>query len=186
MVTCGTSTATPHVSGLAALLFAQQPGRTVTDIRKIIEATADDDAMRPGRDEYFGAGRINVERALRYNDHTPTVSRLAIEIPPNLGGAARTTATATAEAASTILGAEWFVERLGAPGTGAPMDPVDGLFDESAEQLKATIQTTLHQPTGAYRVWVRARNATGWGPASTGALLIDRTAPDIEIDSDSR
>jgi len=181
VVPCGTSTATPHVSGLAALLIAQQPGRTAVDIRKIIEATADDDALRPGRDEYFGAGRINVERALRYNDHTPSVSRLAIEIPPNDGGAARATATATAESTSTILGAEIFLERLGAPGSGLAMTAVDGLFDEASESLRATIQTTLKQPPGAYRVWVRARNATGWGAATTGALLIDRTAPQLVL-----
>lgn len=183
IVNCGTSTATPHVSGLAALLMAQHPGRTAVDVRKIIEATADDDVIRPGRDEYFGAGRINVERALRYNDHTPTVSRLEIEIPPNLGGAAKTMATATAEAPTTILDAELFVERLGAPGTGIPMTAADGTFDEESEQLKATLRTTLQQPPGAYRVWVRARNATGWGPASTGALLIDRTAPTVSIEA---
>jgi hypothetical protein len=183
IVACGTSTATPHVSGLAALLMAQHPGRTVADIRRIIEATADDDSLRPGRDEYFGAGRINVERALRFLDHTPEVSKVTVGIPPSTGGPVQVTATASTESASVITAAEMFIGRLGAPGTGVPLSAVDGSFNQSSEFLKGTLQTTLQQPAGAHRIWVRAKNAAGWGPASTSALLIDRTAPQVQLRS---
>jgi subtilisin family serine protease len=59
----GTSQATPHVSGLAALLVAQYGKNNPQLIRALIEGSADDLGKR-GRDPQFGFGRINVARAL--------------------------------------------------------------------------------------------------------------------------
>ena len=59
----GTSMATPHVSGLAALILSRNPTLTPDQVRAIIESTADD--LGPtGRDIYYGDGRINAARAL--------------------------------------------------------------------------------------------------------------------------
>jgi thermitase len=59
----GTSAATPHVSGLAALYKSQYPNATN---REIVEAlkTGADDKGEPGWDEYYGHGRINAYRTL--------------------------------------------------------------------------------------------------------------------------
>jgi thermitase len=57
----GTSMATPHVSGLAALLAAQ--GRTNSQIRAAIQNTADPIA---GTGTYWKYGRINAANAVRY------------------------------------------------------------------------------------------------------------------------
>lgn len=59
----GTSMAAPHVAGLAGLLLSQQPGRTPADLRRLILESATD-LGEPGPDIYFGAGRINANRAL--------------------------------------------------------------------------------------------------------------------------
>ena len=58
----GTSQASPHVAGLAALLVAEH-GRNPALIRDIITSTADD-LGQPGVDPFYGRGRINVQRAL--------------------------------------------------------------------------------------------------------------------------
>jgi subtilisin family serine protease len=58
----GTSMATPQVVGLAALLFSQGVGSD-EDVLARIKATADD-LGTAGEDNVFGAGRINVCRAL--------------------------------------------------------------------------------------------------------------------------
>jgi subtilisin family serine protease len=59
----GTSQATPHVSGLAALLVDRYGKNNPGLIRVLIEASADDLGKR-GKDPFFGRGRINVARAL--------------------------------------------------------------------------------------------------------------------------
>lgn len=59
----GTSMAAPHVAGLAALLFAQHPEWAPADVERRLEESAVD-LGKPGRDEYFGAGRISIARAL--------------------------------------------------------------------------------------------------------------------------
>jgi subtilisin family serine protease len=59
----GTSQATPHVSGLAALLVARYGKNNPGLIRLLIEASADDLGRR-GKDPFYGRGRINVATAL--------------------------------------------------------------------------------------------------------------------------
>ena len=58
----GTSQATPHVTGLAALLAAEQGSGHPAQIRAAIQESADD-LGQPGTDPFFGKGRINVARA---------------------------------------------------------------------------------------------------------------------------
>ncbi|MCL4370490.1 MAG: S8 family peptidase, partial [Chloroflexi bacterium] len=59
----GTSEAAPEVAGLAALLLSANPALTNKQVRQIIESTADD-LGAPGKDEYYGTGRINARKAL--------------------------------------------------------------------------------------------------------------------------
>lgn len=59
----GTSMASPHVSGVAALVKSQEPSRTNADIRNILETTAED-LGASGWDQYFGWGIVDAEAAL--------------------------------------------------------------------------------------------------------------------------
>ncbi|MCG3211033.1 MAG: hypothetical protein FOGNACKC_04670 [Anaerolineae bacterium] len=60
----GTSMATPHVAGLAALVWGMAPNMTAAQVRQAIESTADD-LGPPGWDIYYGYGRINAFAALK-------------------------------------------------------------------------------------------------------------------------
>lgn len=70
----GTSASTPQVAGLAALIISikgdvlsdDQGILSVEDVLNIIRYTADDvnSATNPGRDDFIGYGRINMEKAL--------------------------------------------------------------------------------------------------------------------------
>ncbi|MFO0873026.1 MAG: S8 family serine peptidase [Phycisphaerales bacterium] len=59
----GTSMATPHVSGIAALLWSIKPTLTADQIRALIETTCDDIAT-PGFDNLTGHGRVNAASAV--------------------------------------------------------------------------------------------------------------------------
>ncbi len=62
----GTSASTPHVSGMAALIMSLKPELKPAEVMAIIRYTADDvnKAAHPGRDDFIGYGRINMQRAL--------------------------------------------------------------------------------------------------------------------------
>ena len=62
----GTSMAAPYVSGFAALIKSIKPWLTAAEIMNIIRYSADDTNKEdyPGKDEFIGYGRINMEKAL--------------------------------------------------------------------------------------------------------------------------
>ncbi|MGB7295083.1 MAG: S8 family peptidase [Candidatus Aminicenantales bacterium] len=62
----GTSASAPHVAGLAALIKSLKPWLSVDDIMNVIRFSADDiNSMDyPGKDDYVGYGRINLDKAL--------------------------------------------------------------------------------------------------------------------------
>lgn len=54
----GTSMATPHLSGILALLYQANPSMTIEQARDLLERTAEDKG-EPGKDNTFGSGRTN-------------------------------------------------------------------------------------------------------------------------------
>jgi len=60
----GTSFAAPIAAGVAALVLAIDPNLSATDLVSLLEQNADD-LGTPGRDSYFGWGRVNAYRAVR-------------------------------------------------------------------------------------------------------------------------
>jgi subtilisin family serine protease len=65
-ITDGTSQASPHVAGLAALIKSVKPNLTASQIMNVIRYSADDvnSANNFGKDNYIGYGRINMKKAL--------------------------------------------------------------------------------------------------------------------------
>ena len=60
--------AVPHVSGLAALVWSVNPTLTHDEVEEIIKSTAVD-LGDPGRDDYFGYGRIDARAAVMATPH---------------------------------------------------------------------------------------------------------------------
>jgi len=60
----GTSMATPHVSGLAALIVGKFGHMNPSQLRTLIEQSADQ-VPQPGDSAQFGHGRINAVTALQ-------------------------------------------------------------------------------------------------------------------------
>jgi len=74
----GTSMASPHVAGLAALIRSFNPDLSNEDVRNIIKQTAD--AITTDRP--IGAGRINVAKAIENLDDSPDL-KAEITLPKN-------------------------------------------------------------------------------------------------------
>jgi subtilisin family serine protease len=60
----GTSMATPHTSGTAALVFSYDRGQTADEVLSVLTSTAEDKGTA-GFDEHFGWGRLNAFFALQ-------------------------------------------------------------------------------------------------------------------------
>jgi serine protease len=77
----GTSMASPHVAGVAALVKACNPSLTNVQIRSILESTAED-IGDPGFDEYFGNGIVDALAAANqaYSGNQPPVADFAYSV----------------------------------------------------------------------------------------------------------
>jgi len=64
----GTSQAAPYMAGLAALIWSINPTLTQDEVKSIIEQAVED-LGKPGRDNYYGHGRIDVNAAVRETTH---------------------------------------------------------------------------------------------------------------------
>ena len=84
----GTSAATPHVAGVAALVKAARPSLTPVEIRQLLIGTADDlsgdqNGFKEGWDQYTGYGRVNAFEAVsaaREGDIPPAIDITAPDL----------------------------------------------------------------------------------------------------------
>jgi len=106
----GTSMATPHVSGLAAVLLSSQPGLTIDEVRWHLELNGDQHGY-PGYEgqpwnPYFGWGRINAARVFDTPPVTTRVRPRALEVHGYAGGVTPDVASLDLEF-STLVPVGW-------------------------------------------------------------------------------
>lgn len=63
-VKSGTSMASPHATGVAALVLSRNPNLSPDQVRQVLRASAED-LGTPGWDPVFGYGRVNAKRAVQ-------------------------------------------------------------------------------------------------------------------------
>jgi thermitase len=73
----GTSSATPHVAGVAALVLSLDPGLRGWEVEDILKLTARD-LGTPGRDQFTGYGRVDARAALE------AAGKLAAQVSPTV------------------------------------------------------------------------------------------------------
>ncbi len=100
----GTSMATPHVAGEAALIWAQNPALTNAQVVSLIESNVDPYTPSQGDGIAPNAGRINVLRALQGAGGAPAPPPTP---PPSLPVLPSATASATFVQADAETGGSW-------------------------------------------------------------------------------
>lgn len=139
----GTSMAAPLVSGLCALMLANQPDAAPEQIEHCIESTCDNiDAQNQGSawEGLIGAGRINASAALQCDDYQPVV-----EIYSEYTTICENTSVNFIDESDgpTIISWEWSFPG-GTPATSTEQNP-----------------TIVYQNEGQYDVTLTATNAFG-------------------------
>jgi thermitase len=79
----GTSMASPHVAGVAALIWSRFPNMTRDQVQAQLQYSADD-LGQPGFDIYYGFGRIDARRAVEQAPSDHDVLVLNMETPSNM------------------------------------------------------------------------------------------------------
>ncbi len=163
----GTSMATPHVAGAAALVWAERPALTVAEVRSTLLLSVD---PVPGLQVASG-GRLNVARALGQ------------EVVPPVG----LTASAANHPAGTwtnlpTVNLSWggATDANGIDGYSYAFSPLsDFVPDETKEIEETTTSLTMALPDGETWFHVRARDGSGnWGNAvHLGPLRVDSFKP---------
>jgi subtilisin family serine protease len=175
----GTSMATPHVVGLAALIRSIHPEYTVAEVETAMKATALD-LGAAGRDDIFGYGRIRAPEALAWAppDITPPAATLAAP----LAGASNISESIQPKVAfdEPVSGVDDTSVSL-TTGTGAPV-AATVTFDELLNRAVVTPASRLASRT-SYRVAVGGaiRDAAGnlINPTSFGFTTGDTIAPTL-------
>jgi subtilisin family serine protease len=150
----GTSQASAFVSGVAALILSNEPGLSAAAVLDRITTTADD--LGPaGRDDGYGAGRINAFRAVSYagvgQGFAATYDARAVARAASAGDTFTTTVTVTNDSAvawkatgvdAVRLAYHW-IDRTGSTAvwdglrTGLPADVAPGATATIAARVTA-------------------------------------------------
>jgi hypothetical protein len=163
----GTSMATPHVSGVAALIWSANPDWTNAEIREAMNATAFD-LGASGRDSIFGYGLVQAADALTYLGDGTVDNPPNVTITTPLNGATisgSVLVTANAVDIEGVAKVEFFVDgnlfdtdSNGSDGWSATWDTTT--YSDGSFTLSVTATDTIGQ-TGTDSITVVVDNGGG-------------------------
>ena len=171
----GTSMASPHVAGVAALMLAKRPGLTHEEVRHILVNTADP-VYREDSDElderFVGAGTVNAERALLASG----VLQARILAPEtNSGGAEAITVIGTA---GGYKFRSWQLS-YGASTVPTEFTPFTQPSDTQKIGETLAVWDTTTVPEGIYTLRLTTTATDGQETHDQVVLSVDRTPPHI-------
>ena len=164
----GTSMASPHVAGAAALVLSHRPALTPVELKSALLLSVDKKAA------YAGAvktgGRLNVARALGQ------------EVKPPTGLATSSPSHANGWSANSTVQIVWggATDENGIGGYSYAFSPVQDFVPDEVKDAGATVTTlTMPLPDGEHWFHLRAVDAEGnWGQAvHLGPIRIDTFQP---------
>ena len=171
----GTSMASPHVAGVAALLLAKRPALTQEEVRHILINTADP-VHREDSDEldekFVGAGTVNAERAL-FASGALQARILAPET--NSGGADTITIV------GTTGGYKFHTWQLSYGESTVPTEFTPFTQPATTQKIGETLAVwdTTTVPEGIYTVRLTVTATDGHQTHDQVVLSVDRTPPQV-------
>jgi len=162
----GTSMASPHVAGVAALVWAAHPEYSASDVRNALEKTAKD-LGASGWDQYYGNGLVNAAAAVAYGPGDTQAPVVTITDPANgstVSGTITVRATATDNVGVTSVG-----YRIDS-GATVPMS------NTGSDTYEAAWNTTTAS-NGSHSVTVQASDAAGNVGIAVRLVTVSNVAP---------
>lgn len=107
----------------------------------------------------------------------PSTGAVSLSPNPSNGSGTVNVSASVSSAASTIAAAEYFIDSVGANGSGLPMA---GSFGAASASVSATISLAqlAALPSGKHSLYVRGQDATGaWGGLSSSTLNLGKSGP---------
>jgi len=173
IVDSGTSMATPHVSGAAALILQADPGLSPLQVRQLLEDTAID--LPPaGKDNTSGSGRIDVLEAIA---PFPFITYHSIEPDPtNTNATLNITFSDNRDNVSYAL---FYLDND--PDNFTVFTALDGTFNSGTENVSDLIDIT-GLTEGAHIVCIRVNDSLDtWNNNTNISFTIDLSPPVISL-----
>lgn len=165
----GTSMASPHVAGAAALVLAERPALTPVELRRALILAADPKASLTGL--VGSGGRLNVRRALTQEVTVPAGLAAQSASPSFNSWSNGNTAVASWSGAADASGIDGYSFAWSPDATFVP--------DEVKDVEESVTSTSANLPDGRSWFHVRARDGVGnWSDAvHLGPFLVDTFPP---------
>jgi hypothetical protein len=109
----------------------------------------------------------------------------ASAVAPSPANAAPTVTATETDATSNVVAAEYFINAVGANGSGTAMSAADGSFNSSTENVTGTLTVTQFNALGqgTHTIFVHGRDAAGnWGATQSATFVKDTETPDVTIE----
>jgi hypothetical protein len=203
----GTSMASPHVAGLAGLIWSRNRTLTNQQVRNIIQNTCDNiDALNPGFAGKLGKGRINAFKALTSTPLPPIIFQVLRKFPfpqANSGSSSGLAFARTVFISPTFRPALLFLTQQPStekvyflnPATGAVLKSIDPVANDTIGSLEwdgsnirvANVTTgagsinTINPNTGAQTGTIPTPPGRGEGLAFDGTFFYYSTVNRIHV-----
>ena len=166
----GTSMATAHVSGVAALIISKRPSLTHQEVRQILLSTADPITESP---ELVGAGNLNAARALMA---TGSLKAHILSPEAHTGGSNRI------EIVGTAGGFKFDTWQLlyGSSAVPTAFQPIHTPSQQQTVNDTLLVWETAAVPEGIYTVRLEVNSVEGKVLRDEVVVSVDRTPPQVQ------
>lgn len=173
--------AVQNIGGGTNYANGYSPGTFTVDNGQWYRVWGVDDSDITGGGNKGGANYVDIYPTAP--DTTGPVTSNVVASPNPTEGASTVTLTADVDDSTTgnsnIAAAEYFVNTVGADGTGIAMSASDGSFDSPTEGVTASIDVS-GWAVGDYTLYVHGKDAAdNWGP--TDSVVLSVTAPPAPV-----